>query len=122
MNIMLTKRVVEVIIVILAVSNVLFTYNYFQTNQELRAIKSVQNKMELNGKVIDFTSMFIQKVLQADQEVDFETRLSLENAVRELKDEQIISEWQNFISSRTEADAQTSVKKLLGILVNKIQK
>ena len=44
-----------------------------------------------------------------------ETRLSLENAVRDLKDEEIMAEWQNFIASKTEADAQTSVKKLLGI-------
>jgi len=54
--------------------------------------------------------------------LDFETRLSLENSVRDLNDPEIMAEWQNFTNSKTEADAQTSVKTLLGILISKIQK
>ena len=116
------KRFVEIIIGILAVSNIFFVYNYFQVDQELRTLKASQNKAELNTKVINFTSMFIEKVLQAEDEVDFETRLTLENAVRDLKDEEIIAEWQNFTGSKTEAQAQDSVKSLLGILIRKIEK
>ena len=66
--------------------------------------------------------MFIKDVLQADKEVDFETRLKLENAVRDLKDQEILAGWQSFIDSKTEQDAQSNVKKLLGILISKIQK
>jgi hypothetical protein len=46
----------------------------------------------------------------------------LENEVRDLKDPAVMAEWQNFTNSKTEADAQNSVKTLLGILVDKIQK
>ena len=53
--------------------------------------------------------------------MDFETRLSLENAVRDLKDKEVMEEWQNFTGSKTEAEAQNSVKKLLGILINKVR-
>jgi hypothetical protein len=117
------KRVFLLIIIgALLVSSVFFGLNYFETVTELREIKSTQSKTELNEKVINFTSMFIKKVLQADQEVNFETRLSLENAVRDIKDEQIMNEWQKFVESKTEAEAQNSVKKLLEILVSKIQK
>jgi hypothetical protein len=42
--------------------------------------------------------------------------------VRDLNDPQIMAEWQNFTASKTEADAQNSVKTLLGLLVDKIQK
>ena len=91
-------------------------------NEKLQDIKINQSKVEINTKVINFTSLFVKKVLQADSEVDFETRLSLENAVRDLKDDEIMKEWQNFTGSKTEAEAQNSVKKLLGILINKIQK
>lgn len=116
------KRVIEIIIVTLIVCSAFFAYKYFTLYKELQAVKSGQTKTELNQKVIDFTTLFIKKVLQADKEVDFETRLSLENSVRDLKDQEIMAEWQNFTSSRTEADAQNSVKKLLEILVGKIQK
>lgn len=116
------KRVIEFVIVALIIGNAFFAYNYFNSYKELQNIKSLETKVELNAKVIDFTSMFIEKVLQAEKEVDFETRLSLENAVRDLKDEEIMNEWTTFIGSKTETDAQNSVKKLLGILIGKIQR
>lgn len=117
------KRVFIIIIIgVLLIGDAFFGINYFFNYQELQALKSKESKVELNQKVVDFTSMFIKKVLQADKEVDFETRLTLENAVRGLKDEKIMAEWQNFIGSKTERDAQNSVKKLLEILVSKIQK
>ncbi|KKS25950.1 MAG: hypothetical protein UU87_C0006G0011 [Parcubacteria group bacterium GW2011_GWA2_42_11] len=117
------KRAFYIVLVgILLISSVFFAFNYFFTYKELQEIESTGGKTELNNKVIDFASMFIKKVLQADKEVDFETRLSLENAVRDLKDEEIMSEWQNFVGSKTEAEAQNSVKKLLEILITKIRK
>ena len=117
------KRVVVIVIIMaLLASTVFFALSYFSAYQELQTLKSAQNKTELNTKVLDFTSLFIKKVLQADTEVTFETRLSLENAVRDLKDDQIMAEWQTIVASKTELDAQNSVKMLLGTLVDKIQK
>lgn len=117
------QRLVYIVIIgVLLVSNVFLAFNYFYIYRQSQAISSTQNKSSLNEKVVNFASMFIQKVLQADKEVDFETRLSLENAVRDLKDEEIMAEWQTFTASKTETDAQNSVKRLLGILIAKIQK
>ena len=117
------KRVVLIIVIgALVVGNVFFALNYFLLNQELATAYSTRDKAEVNTKVVNFASMFVKKVLQADSEVDFETRLSLENAVRDLKDKEIMEEWQNFTGSKTEAEAQNSVKKLLEILISKIQR
>ena len=116
------KRIVEVLMFVLILGNAFFGYSYFNTSKKLQTIESAQAKVEVNQKVVDFTSMFIKKVLQAEKEVDFETRLFLENSVRDLKDDKIMAEWQNFTGSSTEAEAQNSVKKLLGILITKIQK
>ena len=117
------KRIFIIIVFgILIIVNVFLAFKYVSITKELQEVKSNQAKVEFNSNVINFTSMFIKKVLQANIEVDFETRLSLENAVRGLKDEEIMTEWQNFTGSKTEAEAQNSVKKLLGILVAKIQK
>ncbi|OGI68408.1 hypothetical protein A2738_00775 [Candidatus Nomurabacteria bacterium RIFCSPHIGHO2_01_FULL_42_15] len=115
---------IAIIIIIgsLVIGNVFFGFNYFTLSREIGGVKSGQSKVETNEKIINFTSMFIEKVLQADTEVDFETRLTLENAVRDLKDAEVMAEWQNFTGSGAEADAQNSVKKLLGILIGKIQK
>jgi len=120
---MINQRLFCIIIIgVLIIGNVFFGLKYFYISKELQEIKLTQIKVELNQKVVNFTTLFIKKVLQTDKEVDFETRLSLENAVRDLKDEDIMAEWTNFIGSKTEIEAQNSVKKLLELLVIKIQK
>jgi len=116
------RLVLIIVIGALVVGNVFFALNYFLLNRELNSAYSIRDKAEVNTKVVNFASMFVKKVLQADKEVDFETRLSLENAVRDLKDKEVMEEWQNFTGSKTEAEAQNSVKKLLEILISKIQR
>jgi hypothetical protein len=118
------KKRLFVIIVIgaLVIGNAFFGLNYFLLRNEIKEQNYVKGKMELNDKIINFTSLFIKKVLQADQEINFETRLSLENAVRDLNDKEVMAHWQNFTESKTENEAQDNVKKLLEILINKIEK
>ncbi len=76
---------------------------------------------EINEKVLEFSKLFIKQVFKAETEVDFETRLKLENAVRNLGDQEIMNQWQKFVNSKTEIQAQIEVKNLLEILVNKIK-
>ena len=116
------SMVINVFILVLLALTAFLGYSYYSLYKEVQTEKSKAAQVQVNQKVIDFASLFIKKVLQANTEVDFETRLSLENAVRDLNDPQIMTEWQNFTESKTEADAQASVKKLLGILITKIQK
>jgi hypothetical protein len=87
---------------------------------ELRTAQTVGQKANFNVKVVNFASLFVNRVLQADREVDFETRLMLENAVRELKDAEILEQWRRFVESGSEAEAQGEVKKLLALLIAKI--
>ena len=116
------KRIVLIIVIgALLIGNVFFALNYYLTYKDLQETKATESKTEINQKVLTFASLFIKKVLQANAPIDFDTRLSLENAVRDLNDPAIMAEWQNFTNSKTEADAQNSVKTLLGILIDKIQ-
>ena len=110
-----------VLAVILLVGTVFFGVRYFAIQKELRATKSSLETQITNGKVLEFAKMFIDKVLKADKEVDFETRLKLETAVRNLSDEEILVQWQKFTEAKTEIQAQAGVKTLLEILVNKIK-
>ncbi|MBI2630992.1 hypothetical protein HYW73_02130 [Candidatus Nomurabacteria bacterium] len=116
------KRFYFILVGVLIAGNIFFGLNYYNTLQELQTVKNSPAGTDVNGKILDFTAMFVKEVLQAEGEVDFETRLRLENAVRDLKDAEIMAEWQKFVASQTEKEAQDSVKRLLGILVEKIQK
>ena len=109
-----------VIIVLLAVTNVYTALKYLDVQNQLRAANALVAAQKFNLQVLNFNRLFIEKVLNADQEVDFQTRLQLENDVRNLKDEEILSSWQKFTESKTEISAQEEAKNLLEILTSKI--
>ena len=77
---------------------------------------------QTNEKVIEFTKIFIEKVLKGKGEVSFEDRIKLENAVRDIGDEGILKQWQEFIDSESSEQAQEECKDLISILIGRIQK
>lgn len=116
----LDKIFLVVSILILLAGNIFFWMRYSAIQQELEKTKETLTVQKTNEKILDFAKLFIEKVLKAESEIDFENRLSLENAVRNLGDEEILNQWQKFTGSKTEVESQTEVKNLLEMLVNKI--
>lgn len=114
------SKIILIIILILLAGNIFFGVKYFALQKELRQTQASLDVQKTNEKVLEFTKLFINEVLKAETEVDFETRLKLENAIRDLGDAEIFAQWEKFTESKTEADAQIEVKNLLGILVSKI--
>lgn len=115
------KIILITVILVLLIGNVFFAAKYFNTRKELSQTQTALEIQTANEKVLEFTKLFIEKVLKADSEVDFETRLKLENAVRELKDKEILDQWNKFVNSQIEIDAQNELEKLLEVLVDKIK-
>jgi len=120
---MRSKAFWVVMFLVLLGSNLLFATMYFQTAKELEGSKIALSTQRYNAKYLDFLKMFIKLVIKSDKEVDFETRLKLENTVRQLKEEyndpEVLLQWQKFVASTNEAEAQKNVKDLLGMLVDK---
>ena len=115
------KTILIIIILFLLVSNIYFGFRYFIVQKDLRQTQLSLKSQQTNERILEFSKLFIDKVLKAKTEVDFETRLKLETAVRNLKDEEILVQWQKFTESKTEDGAQENVKNLLEILINKIE-
>lgn len=114
------KIILLIIILILLTGNIVFGLAYFSERVEAQKMKSTLKEQQLNVKVINFSNLFIEKVLKNKTEVSFEDRLKLENAVRDLEDPAILALWDKFIESKTQDEAQESVKDLLDALVKKI--
>ena len=114
------KKIVIIVLFVLIVGNIFFAIKYFKTRTELKVATVALSVKETNEKIVSFNELFIEKVLNSTGEIEFETRLSLENAVRELGDEEILNQWKNFTNSKTEKDAQQEVKNLLNLLADKI--
>lgn len=93
-------------------------YNLKNTNNELASQISITKEQD---KIIDFGDQFVKNVLMNDQEIDFDTRLKLENDVRAIGDDEITSQWEQFTDSETESEAQEQVKNLLGLFFEKLK-
>ncbi len=106
--------------IILILTNIFFGILYFSELKECNTTKNQLQSQKINEKVVSFAQLFVAKVLKAKSEVSFDERLKLENAVRGLDDKDILDQWEKFVSSNTELEAQQNVKDLLEILVNKI--
>lgn len=72
---------------------------------------------QVNMKVLAFRDMFSEKILLATGDVDFDTRLELETAVRNLHHDEIFEQWQKFTKSETKEQATVEAKKLLDLLI-----
>ena len=114
------QKITLIIVLILLAGNVFFGVKYFIVQKELGQTQATLETQKTNEKVLEFTELFIEKVLKAETEIDFETRLKLESAVRNLDDEEILVQWQKFVESGTESEAQNEVKNLLEMLIDKI--
>ena len=110
-----------IIMLILLAGNVFLGVKYFSVVKELRQTETLLQTQTTNEKVLEFSKLFIKEVLKAETEVNFDTRLKLETAVRNLGDEEILNQWQKFVDSKTEAGAREEVKNLLEVLLNKVK-
>jgi hypothetical protein len=117
----LSRALLIVVALILLVGNVFFWLKYSATQKELLKTTQALETQKTNENLLNFAELFIDTVLKAEGEIDFETRLQLENAVRNLNDNEILAQWQEFVGSKTEIEAQEEVKNLLEILVSKIK-
>lgn len=113
-------KILWLVVVVFLIGAGALLYCYSITKSELKSAQALVMKQMHNKKTAEFLEMLVNQVIKSNQEVDFETRLKLENAVRDLKDEKILSEWQKFVQSKSEVEAQSNVKNLLGVLVEKI--
>ena len=121
MNPILQRRLVFAVISILFSGCVLLGTQLYVSSTELKIKTMTLMDYQTNEKVLEFTDLFIKKVLQSKGEVSFEDRLKLENAVREIGDENILNQWQKFTDSQNDDQAQEECKTLIAMLIGKIQ-
>jgi hypothetical protein len=123
------QKLMIILIIGLSVMNISLLYRYLLITKEIEKIKRAGALPEKNAvifpntkneRIVNFLKLFITNVLKAEGEVDFETRLKLENTIREIQDKEVLDQWIKFTESKTEAEAQKNIKDLLEILINKL--
>lgn len=112
-------KLVAIIIVLLVAGNILFTAMYFLNRAELLRLQEQLKVQQTNEKSLFFAKLFIDKVLLSAGTVNFEDRLKLENAVRDINDPKIFAKWEEFTNSQNDRESQIAVGNLLKLLIIK---
>lgn len=115
------KKVLVVILVLLLAANIVLLGNWYQARSETREGAMCQARMTANTKILTFLRFFVEKVIRADGEVSFNDRLILENLVQGLNNGAISAEWQKFVDSKTNTEAQRNLKSLLDVLIKEVK-
>ncbi len=117
----MTKDIMKnLLIVFLVFTNLVSLYLLSIHIGQSDNLQSIVDQQKTNTKVVLFTQTLIEKVLKSTSPVDFETRLALENMVRNLNDKTILDKWNDFVNSSDSNQAQVEIKSLLDLLIKKI--
>ena len=95
------RLAVIILITLLAASNIFIAAQYVLSQIELNRVNGQLQVQQVNQKSLSFAKIFVDKFLLGEGTVGFEDRLKLENAVREINDPEIFSQWQKFTASQT---------------------
>ncbi len=114
------KKIITLLWIVLALTNIFWAVEYFKEKNARQTALAELAEVSQSRKVALFHKLFVNKVLKADGEVDFNTRVELQNSANNTGDKEVIEAWQNFLASKTELEGQRRVKELLSILVNKV--
>lgn len=115
------KRLIVIITIsLLSAIAIFLAVECFLLASELNSVKASLKTQETNAKAVFFAKLFIDNILLSSGTVNFDERLKLENAIRDLNDPEIFAKWQKLTSSSGNAETQQIVGSILKMLINKI--
>ena len=114
------KIIIYVVSAVVLIAITLLSVKLYLYSNEIVRLQKIEQSRAVNTKILNFTKLFIDKVLASNTEVDFELRLKLENSIRDINDSELFEQWTKFTGSKESGEAQTNVVILLQMLLDKI--
>ena len=114
------KSLIIAIIVALTALNLTLAWQWIATAQQTEKLNQEVIRNDKNHKIVVFTQLLTDTVLNQDKEIAFEDRLELEQAVRNLNDQEIFDQWQLFTKSTSDAETQKNFIDLIKLLLSKV--
>ncbi len=113
-------KVLVILVIVLFLSNIFFVWMLVSSKMSVRDLQTKVSSQKVNGDILNFTQLFVNKVLNGSKDVSFDDRLQLENAVRNLNDKQIFESWQIFTKATSSVEVQKDFYSLFQLLLKKI--
>ena len=113
------RLVSNILMVILVAGNIFFSIQYTEGLKK-------QNTAQTDNTVVRIQSsrllkLFVDVVLNTEnKQITYDDRVALENDVRQMKDTEVIKQWDSFVASKDPKTAQQNAISLMKLLTNKL--
>jgi hypothetical protein len=115
-----TRLVSNILLIVLVAGNIFFSIQYMQNLKDQANAKdeTVSNSIQVSR----FLKLFVDVVLnnEAGKTISYDDRLKLENDIRQIKDVDLINQWDAFVASKDAKAGQANAVKLMKMLTNKL--
>ena len=109
------------IILILLISNIYLSMQFFSANNELQQIKNQSTgTVSVRAQALQVLKEYLNVVLNTKGTVSADDRIKLESDVRQLQDQKITSAWDQFVGSKDSNTSKDNAVKLISFLEDKI--
>ncbi|MFA6227305.1 MAG: hypothetical protein WC631_02435 [Candidatus Paceibacterota bacterium] len=115
-----TRLVSNFLMLVLVSGNIFFSIQYTENLKQQQVQK--EDKIGTNIQVSRFLKLFVDIVLNTNegQQISYDDRVQLENDVRQIKDAEVIAQWNSFVGSKDSKVAQKNAVALMKLLTNKL--
>lgn len=115
-----TRLVANVLMVVLLGGNIFFSIQYASNIQQEQAKAAAPDDVASRIQTARFLKLYIDTVLTPGSNISVDDRIKLENDIRQLKDADLVRQWDVFVASEGNTEAQVNAVKLMSLLVNKL--
>ncbi len=116
-----TRLVSNILMLILVAGNIFFSIQYTQNIvAERDRLANTEDKTAVRIQVARFLKYFIDTVLNTKGTISFDDRVKLESDIRQIKDADLTTMWDEFVNSKDSVTAQENAVKLMSMLTNKM--
>lgn len=115
-----TRLLSNILLIILVAGNIFFSIQYMENIKQQANAKeeTVSNSIQVSR----FLKLFVDVVLnnEGGKTISYDDRLKLESDIRQIKDADLIKQWDSFVASKDAKAAQDNAIKLMKLLTNKL--
>lgn len=109
------------VILILLISNIYLSTQFFSLNKQLQEIKSKSTgSVSVRTQTLQVLKEYLNVVLNTKGTVSADDRLKLESDLRQLQDQKITSAWDQFVGSKDSNSSKENAVKLINLLEDKL--
>ncbi len=115
-----TRLFSNILLIILVAGNIFFSIQYTESLKQQQIQK--EDNIGTNIKVSRFLKLFVDVVLNTEtgKTISYDSRIKLENDVRDIQDAAITAQWDKFVNSADGKVAQENATALMKMLTNKL--